>query len=117
MRNNKLYQMKFKDIYLAYLNKITRKNKTKEELDLIICWLTGFTQSELESNINNENLTLEEFFLGIPSLNENSNKITGLICGIRVEEIENQLMKQISMLDKLVDELAKNKKIESIMRK
>lgn len=116
MKNNKLYQMKFKAIYEAYLNKVTRKDKTKEELDLVICWLTGYSPNDLNRILVDDELTLEDFFINIPQLNDKSNLITGVICGVRVEDIKEPIMKQIRMLDKLVDELAKNKKIEKILR-
>lgn len=111
MRTEKLYNTSFDSIYILYLNKITKKNRTKEELDHVISWLTGY-------NINdfNKELTLKEFFINAPLINPNAYLITGVICGIRLEEIIDPIIKNIRYLDKLVDELAKGKKIDKILR-
>ena len=106
-RTNKLYKMKFRDIYPLYLNKLKRKSRSKEELDQIIFWMTGYAESEL---------TLEEFFQEAPSINKNLNLVGGNICGVKIEEIEDDFIKKIRQLDKLVDELAKGKDIEKIKR-
>ena len=107
--------MAFSGVYPHYINKAERKGKTKEEVDTIICWLTGYTQKQLQEQIDKK-VDFETFFEKAPQLNTNVSKITGLICGYRVEEIENPLMQKIRYMDKLVDELAKGKKMEKILR-
>ncbi len=114
-RTNKLYKMKFRDIYPLYLNKVKRKSRSKEELDQIIFWMTGYAESEINEIIKSE-LTLEEFFQEAPSINKNLNLVGGNICGVKIEEIEDDFIKKIRQLDKLVDELAKGKDIEKIKR-
>ncbi|MEM6688777.1 MAG: DUF2200 domain-containing protein [Planctomycetota bacterium] len=106
--------MTFASIYPLYLSKVEKKGRTKKELDRVIEWLTGYDENKLESIINNET-TFDEFFKQ-SSLNANAHLIKGVICGYRVEEIENTLVRQCRYLDKLVDELAKGKKMESILR-
>jgi len=107
--------MAFSGVYPHYINKAERKGKTKEEVDTIICWLTGYTQKQLQDQIDKK-VDFETFFEKAPQLNTNVSKITGLICGYRVEEIENPLMQKIRYMDKLIDELAKGKKMEKILR-
>jgi hypothetical protein len=107
--------MKFSDVYPLYVKKAERKNRTKEEVDQIICWLTGYDQAELRKQIELEN-DFETFFAEAPVLNPNTSLIKGVVCGIRVEEIEDPLMQKIRYLDKLIDELAKGKKMEKILR-
>lgn len=92
-----------------------RKNRTKEEVDQIICWLTGYNQAGLQQQIEQEN-NLENFFSQAPAIHPNSSLIKGVVCGVRVEEIEDPLMQKIRYLDKLIDELAKGKALEKIMR-
>ena len=115
MENEKVYQMKFAKIYELLVNKAVRKDRTKEEVDEIIRWLTGYKQEELDQMSVSE-IGYGEFFQNAPELNENRKKIKGVICGVRVEEIEEPLMQEIRYLDKLVDELAKGKQMEKILR-
>lgn len=103
------------EVYPHLVNKVERKGKTKEELDQIISWLTGYTDSEVAEHIQNKS-SFAEFFAQA-KLHPNASLIKGVICGYRVEEIENPLTRQVRYLDKLVDELAKGKKMESILRK
>lgn len=107
--------MSFATVYPLYLTKIEKKGRTKEELHQVILWLTGYNEKQLEKIIAS-NINFEEFFANA-KLHPNANLITGLICGYRIEEIEQPLMKQVRYLDKLVDELAKGKKMEKILRK
>ncbi|MBL0135441.1 MAG: DUF2200 domain-containing protein [Chitinophagaceae bacterium] len=115
MENHRIFKMAFSGVYPHYINKAERKGKTKEEVDTIICWLTGYTQKQLQDQIDKK-VDFETFFEKAPQLNTNVSKITGLICGYRVEEIENPLMQKIRYMDKLIDELAKGKKMEKILR-
>lgn len=107
--------MSFASVYPHYIAKAEKKGRTKEELDTIIHWLTGYDQKALQKQIDTK-VSFETFFDKAPQLNPNVSKITGLICGHRVEEIEEPLMKKIRYLDKLVDELAKGKAMEKILR-
>ena len=116
MKNNRIYNMAFSSVYPHYLAKIKKKGKTKEELHLIIHWLTGYDESTLQDIINSKTNFID-FFEFAPKLNPNVCKIKGLICGHRVEDIEEPLMQKIRYLDKLVDELARGKKMENILRK
>ena len=116
MKNEKVFKMSFASVYPHYLNKAEKKGHTKAELDTIICWLTGYTQKQLQQQIDKKT-DFETFFAQAPQLNPNVSKITGVICGYRVEEIEDKLMQKIRYLDKLVDELAKGKTMEKILRK
>lgn len=115
MDNEKVYQLKFSKIYELLINKAVRKNRTKNEVDKIICWLTGYTQQELDS-IAVSDTTYGIFFQKAPALNPNRKLIKGTICGVRVETIEDSPMQEIRYLDKLIDELAKGKPIEKILR-
>ncbi len=115
MQNQKVFKMKFAALYPLYVKKAERKNRTKEEVDEIICWLTGYTRDELQSQIEQGN-DLETFFAQAPAMNPNCSLIKGVVCGIRVEEIEDPLMQKIRYLDKLIDELAKGKAMEKILR-
>ncbi len=112
--NERMATMTFASVYPLYVKKVERKGRTKEEVDQVIEWLTGFDNKTLQELIN-EKVTFETFFQRA-SLNPNANLITGLICGYRVEEIENPLTQQVRYLDKLVDELAKGRKMEKILR-
>ena len=112
--NQRIAKMTFASVYPMYLAKVEKKGRTKEELHQVIQWLTGFDNSKLQELIK-ENVTFETFFQHA-SLNPNAQLITGLICGYRVEEIENSLTQQVRYLDKLVDELAKGRKMEKILR-
>jgi hypothetical protein len=98
-----------------YVQKAERKNRTKEEVDQVICWLTGYSKAELKQQLNEE-CDLEAFFAQAPAFNPNSSLIKGVVCGIRVEEVADPLMRKIRYLDKLVDELAKGKAMEKILR-
>ena len=108
--------MSFASVYPHYLKKVETKGHTKEELDTIICWLTGYTQKALQQQMDMK-VDFETFFAEAPQLNPNVGKITGVICGYRVEDIQDKLMQKIRYLDKLVDELAKGKAMEKILRK
>lgn len=110
----RIAKMTFSSVYPLYLAKVQKKGRTAEELDLVIGWLTGYDRSRLQELIN-ENVTFETFFEKA-TLNPNAHLITGVICGYRVEEIENPLLRQVRYLDKLVDELAKGRSIEKILR-
>ena len=108
--------MSFASVYPHYIQKAEKKGRTKAELDTVICWLTGYDQKALQQLIEKKS-DFETFFAQAPQLNPNVSKITGIICGYRVEEIEDKLMQKIRYLDKLVDELAKGKTMEKILRK
>ena len=107
--------MSFASVYPLYIKKVERKGHTKAEVDTIICWLTGYDQKSLQQQIDQEK-DFETFFAEAPQINPNASKITGVICGYRVEEIEDKLMQKIRYLDKLIDELAKGKAMEKILR-
>lgn len=116
MDNTRVYKMSFASVYPHYILKVEKKGRTKEELDEIIFWLTGYDKQSLQQLIDNKT-NFETFFAQAPQINPNVSKITGVICGYRVEEIEDQLMQKVRYLDKLVDELAKGKTMEKILRK
>lgn len=116
MNNHKVFKMAFASVYPHYITKAEKKGRTKEEVDTIIFWLTGYNETSLAQILENKT-DFESFFAEAPQLNPNVTKITGVICGYRVEEIENPLMQQIRYLDKLIDELAKGKAMEKILRK
>lgn len=113
-QNERIAKMKFSSVYPLYLTKVEKKGRTKEELDQVISWLTGFDENKLLEVIN-AHLTFESFFQQA-SLHPNAHLITSVICGYRVKEIENPLTQQVRYLDKLVDELAKGRKMEKILR-
>ena len=113
---SKVFKMSFASIYPMYLQKIEKKGRSKEELDQVIYWLTGYDEQGLKKQID-QGVDMETFFADVPQLNENVSLIKGVICGYRVEDIEDPLMQKIRYLDKLVDELAKGKKLEKILRK
>ena len=115
MSNERVFKMSFAGVYPHYVTKAEKKGHTKEEVDTIICWLTGYDQSALNTQIETK-VSFETFFEQAPQLNPNVSKITGVICGYRVEDIEDPLMQKIRYLDKLIDELARGKKMESILR-
>ncbi len=116
MNNEKAFKMAFARVYPLYLAKVEKKGRSKEELHTIIHWLTGYDEPALQHQIVSQ-CDFETFFAQAPQINPNVGKITGLICGYRVEQIEDPLMQQIRYLDKLVDELAKGKSMEKILRK
>ncbi|NLW41941.1 MAG: DUF2200 domain-containing protein [Tissierellia bacterium] len=115
MNNEKIYKMSFTKVYPLLVQKAERKGRTKAEVDEIITWLTGYDESELK-NILDKDTNYEEFFNNVPKLNPNVDKIKGVVCGIRVEEIEDDLVQKVRWLDKLIDELAKGKSMEKILR-
>jgi hypothetical protein len=115
MPNNRVFAYKFSKVYPLYVQKAENKNRTKEEVDQLICWLTGYTRAGLQKQIKKES-DLETFFAEAPALHPNSALIKGVVCGIRVEEIKDPLMQKIRYLDKLIDELAKGKALDKIMR-
>jgi hypothetical protein len=108
--------MPFSSVYPLYIQKAEKKGRTKTEVDTIISWLTGYDQQKLQNQLDN-NIDFQTFFSQAPQMNENVSKITGVICGYRVENIEDKLMQKIRYLDKLIDELAKGKAMEKILRK
>lgn len=116
MNNEKVYQMHFSKIYPLLVNKAVRKGRTQSEVDEIIRWLTGYEQSTLE-NIMESDINYASFFQNAPEMNPNRNLLKGAVCGVKVEEIEDPLMQEIRYLDKLIDELAKGKAMEKILRK
>jgi hypothetical protein len=115
MDQSKFYTMSFAKVYPLYINKVERKSRTKAELDQIIFWLTGYDEFTLLQQIIKQS-TFETFFAEAPQFNANARKITGVICGYRVEEIEDELVQKVRYMDKLVDELAKGKSLEKILR-
>ena len=115
MNNERVFKMAFAGVYPHYINKAERKGRTKQEVDEVICWLTGYTPKSLATQIKLKK-DFEAFFSEAPALHPNASKITGVICGIRIEEIEHPLMQKIRYMDKLVDELAKGRPMEKILR-
>jgi len=116
MDNTKIFSMPFASVYPLYVQKAARKNRSKDEVDAIICWLTGYDEQTLQKQIE-LNVNFRTFFEQAPAIHPDAVKITGVVCGIRVENIADPLMQQIRYLDKLIDELAKGKSMEKIMRK
>lgn len=116
MTNHKIFQMSFGSVYPLYLKKVEKKGRQQKELNTVISWLTGYSEKDIVGIVAS-GITFEQFFEDAPCLNPNVSLIKGVICGYRVEEIENPLMQKIRYLDKLVDELAKGKKIEKVLRK
>ena len=116
MDNARVFRYSFASIYPMYIQKVEKKGRTKDELDTVLFWLTGYDKKTLQKQIDTK-IDLETFFAQAPQLNPNVSKITGVICGYRVEEIEDKLMQKIRYMDKLVDELAKVKTMDKILRK
>ena len=116
MDKNRIYRIVFASVYPLYINKAERKGRSKEEVDEIIFWLTGYNKKTLQTQIDKKN-DFETFFAQAPALNPNVSKITGVICGYRVEAIEDKVIQKMRYLDKLIDELAKGKAMEKILRK
>ncbi len=116
MSNEKVYKMEFAKVYPLLVNKAVRKGRTKEEVDEIIRWLTGYSQNDLEE-MSGTSIGYGDFFQNAPALNENRKLIKGVVCGVRVEEIQEPLMQEIRYLDKLIDELSKGKSMDKILRK
>lgn len=113
---SRIYKIIFAGVYPHYIAKAEKKGRTKEEVDEIICWLTGYNKKTLKEQIDKRH-DFETFFAQAPEFNHNASKITGVICGIRVEDIEDKLVQKARYLDKLIDELAKGKSMEKILRK
>jgi hypothetical protein len=111
----RVFTMSFASVYPLYVQKVARKGRTKEEVDEIISWLTGYRGKQLQRAIDAK-VDLETFFAQAPRMNPNAGLITGVVCGLRVEDIVDPTMKKIRYLDKLIDELARGKKMESILR-
>ena len=116
MKKERIYALVFASVYPLYIKKVESKGRNKEELDTVIFWLTGYDKKSLQKQIDKK-VDFETFFAEAPQLNPNASKITGVICGYRVEEIEDPLIQKMRYLDKLVDELAKGKAMEKILRK
>jgi hypothetical protein len=116
MKKHRIYTTSFASVYPHYVHKAEAKGRTRQELDEVICWLTGYSPKALTEQIDRK-VDIETFFGEAPALNPNAGKITGVICGVRIEEIEDPLMRKIRYLDKLVDELAKGRPMEKILRK
>jgi len=116
MNNTRIFKTAFASVYPHYITKAEKKGRTRAEVHAIICWLTGYDEQTLQRQID-QRVDFETFFSQAPRINPNVSKITGVICGYRVEEIEDKLMQQIRYLDKLVDELAKGKAMDKVLRK
>ncbi|MFO0961307.1 MAG: DUF2200 domain-containing protein [Phycisphaerales bacterium] len=115
MPAHRIFATPFASVYPLYLQKVERKGRSKEELDTVICWLTGYDAKGLQKQIA-QKTDFEGFFAAAPRMHPNCGLITGVVCGVRVEEVEDPLMKKIRLLDKLVDELAKGKAMEKVLR-
>ena len=115
MAGHRIFATSFASIYPHYVHKAEKKDRSRQEVDEVICWLTGYDAAGLERSIADE-VDLETFFAEAPAMNPNASLITGVICGHRVEQIEDPLMQKIRYMDKLVDELARGKKMSSILR-
>lgn len=113
--SHRIYKMSFAGVYRMYIQKAERKGRTKEEVDEVIRWLTGHSQQSLEAEIVQET-TFEDFFASAPGMNPDRLLIKGVVCGVRVEDVEEELMREIRYMDKLIDELARGKKMEKILR-
>lgn len=115
MDNQRVFKMAFAGVYPLYVKKAEKKGRTKDDVDEVICWLTGYSRQALAKQIEQKK-DLATFFAEAPAFNRNAGKITGTICGVRIEEIEDPLMRKIRYMDKLVDELAKGRPMEKILR-
>lgn len=116
MPEHRIFSAKFSSVYPLYVQKAERKGRAKEEVDRIICWLTGYSEGGLQQQLQKES-DLRTFFAEAPAIHPNSSLIKGVVCGVRVEEVEDPLMQKIRYLDKLIDELAKGKSMEKILRR
>jgi hypothetical protein len=116
MKKHRIYTISFASVYPHYVTKAEKKGRTQEEVDQIICWLTGYSRKGLEAQLK-KRTDIETFIAEAPQLNPSRSLIKGLICGIRVEDIKEPLMQEVRYLDKLIDELAKGKAMEKILRK
>jgi hypothetical protein len=114
-KKHRIYTMTLASVYPHYVEKAEKKGRTRHELEEVICWLTGYTPKALAKQIE-EKVNFETFFNDAPKLNPNADKITGTICGVKIQEIEDPLMKKVRYLDKLVDELAKGRPMDKILR-
>lgn len=115
MMKHRIFTTSFASVYPLYVQKAERKNRTQADVDQIICWLTGYSHAELQHQIEQEN-DFETFFAEAPAINPNTSLIKGVVCGVRIETLEDPLMQKIRYLDKLIDELAKGKAMEKILR-
>jgi hypothetical protein len=115
MAGHRIFAMPFAQVYPAYVAKAERKGRTRDEVDEIVCWLTGYDRAGLREQIDRKN-DFATFFAQAPAMNPNRRLIQGVVCGVRVEEVEDPLMREIRYLDKLIDELAKGRKMEKILR-
>jgi hypothetical protein len=115
MDKHRVFKMSFASVYPLYVQKAEKKGRKKNEVDAVICWLTGYSPQALAQQIKRKS-DLETFFRDAPALHRNANKITGVICGVRIEEIQDPLMRNIRYMDKLVDELSKGRPMEKILR-
>lgn len=115
MAANKVFDMPFAKIYSLLIAKVERKGRTRDELDAVITWLTGYSADQIEQ-MAEEGVTYADFFLDAPDMNPNRTLIKGVVCGVRVEDVEDPLMRDIRYLDKLVDELAKGKSLDKVLR-
>ncbi|WP_109807589.1 DUF2200 domain-containing protein [Sphingosinithalassobacter portus] len=115
MTGHRIYAISVASVYKAYVAKAERKGRSKAEVDAILCWLTGHSQSTLEAALE-QGTNFEDFFAEAPAMNPSREKITGVVCGVRVENVEEPLMREIRYLDKLIDELARGKAMEKILR-
>jgi hypothetical protein len=113
--NHRVYKMSLAGVYPHYITKVEKKGRTKKELEEVICWLTGYTPNGL-ADVLKKKTDLETFFAEAPKMHPNAKLITGVVCGVRIEEIEHPLMRKIRYMDKLVDELAKGRPMEKILR-
>jgi hypothetical protein len=113
--NERIYKMIFSDVYPMYIQKAEKKGRAKSEVDTVICWLTGYDERGLQAQIEKE-VNFEMFFTEAPKMNPKADKVTGVVCGVRVEEIDDPIVQNVRRLDKLVDELAKGKAMEKILR-
>ncbi|HSH90502.1 MAG TPA: DUF2200 domain-containing protein [Ramlibacter sp.] len=116
MAAHRIFSMAFAKVYPLYVTKVERKGRTKDEVDQVICWLTGYDRAGLQRQVELGN-DFETFFAQAPAMHPNRSLIKGLVCGVRVEEVEDPLMQKIRYVDKLVDELAKGQKMEAILRR
>jgi hypothetical protein len=116
MVKHRIFTTEFAKVYPLYVQKAERKNRTKEEVDHIMCWLTGYDQAGLKKQIS-QHSDIETFFAQAPAIHPDSSLIKGTVCGVRVEEVQDPLMQKIRYLDKLIDELAKGKALEKILRR
>ncbi len=116
MSKHRIFTMSFARVYPCYVTKAQKKGRTQEEVDLIICWLTGYDLSELHGCVKGD-MTIEDFFGRAPAMHPARHLVTGVVCGVRVEDVEDPLMREIRILDKMIDELAKGKVMEKILRR